>query len=54
MLVNLTDPVDAWYLYQQGIRTTPADKPRIKANHELLALIDDLTVRFPPFHGHPT
>ncbi|PPK63333.1 hypothetical protein V5P93_002304 [Actinokineospora auranticolor] len=48
LIISRTDPLDAWYFHQLGLRTTPADKPRMKANPALLQLIDDLTARREP------
>ncbi|MET9634451.1 hypothetical protein ABZX92_44050 [Lentzea sp. NPDC006480] len=48
LISSRTDPLDAWYFYQQGIRTTQANKPRMKADPDLLLMIDDLARRGDP------
>lgn len=48
LLSSRTDPLDAWYFYQLGVRSTAAEKPRMKADPELLRLIDDLAGRGEP------
>ncbi|MFC5290029.1 hypothetical protein ACFPM7_23490 [Actinokineospora guangxiensis] len=45
LLTSLTDPLDAWYFHELGIRATPIDKPRMKANLAMLNLIDELAER---------
>jgi hypothetical protein len=39
-ITSRTDQLDAWYFHERGIRQSPADKPRLKANPELCALVD--------------
>ncbi len=51
LLTSRTDPLDALYLHRLGIRTTPADKPPMRAAPELLPLIGELTARGEP--GRP-
>jgi hypothetical protein len=41
-LGSMTDPVDAYYFYKQGLRTDPAPKPRQELPSELRALLDTL------------
>jgi hypothetical protein len=42
ILTSHTDPVDAWYFYQLGVRSTPAEKPRINSPAALLDMVDSL------------
>ena len=39
-LTSRTGPLDDWYFYHLGIRSTPADKPTANASPALLQLID--------------
>lgn len=48
MLASLTDPLDAWYFHQLGLRATPSDKPRMKADPAVLDLVDELAERREP------
>jgi hypothetical protein len=41
-LTSRTDQLDAWYFHQLGVRGTPAAKPRMNANAELVDLVDAL------------
>jgi hypothetical protein len=42
-LTSRTGPLDDWYAYRTGQRTTPAPKPAINAEPEILALVDQIT-----------
>ena len=39
-----TDPLDAWYFTELGLRTTAAPKPRMRADPILLELVDKIAV----------
>jgi hypothetical protein len=39
---SLTDPLDAWYFTELGIRTSAAPKPRMRAEPILLELVDKI------------
>ena len=41
-LTSRTGPLDDWYFHQTGVRVTPAEKPRINVEPELLELIDTI------------
>jgi len=42
MLLSQTDPLDAWYLYEIGERQTPAAKPSLNAEPDILKLVDSM------------
>jgi hypothetical protein len=46
-LLSMTDPLDAYYLWQRGARTTPAKKPRQKLPTGLRALMDSINDQAP-------
>jgi hypothetical protein len=48
MLLSRTDELDAWYFFSLGIRTTPAPKPKLNANHRLYAIVKALAERADP------
>lgn len=48
LLTSRTDPVDAWYMNRLGYRQTPAAKPKMNADVDLLALVDNLAERREP------
>lgn len=48
VLSSLTDPVDAYYLYQHGIRTKPATKPQMRLHREIDAIVGFLEQERPP------
>ncbi|MEU1691234.1 hypothetical protein ABZ590_06575 [Streptomyces hirsutus] len=43
LLTSCTDRLDAWYFYQLGHTRTPVEKPAMKADAGVLALIDEIT-----------
>lgn len=45
--LSQTDDLDAWYLYSQGRRTTPAAKPRQALEEATVAMLDFLAERRP-------
>lgn len=46
-LLSMTDPLDAYYLWQRGARTKPAKKPRQKLPTGLRALLDSINDQAP-------
>ncbi len=44
-LTSRTDPLDAWYFYQLGVRSTPAPKPRFNRDPDLSTLVDTLAAQ---------
>jgi hypothetical protein len=47
VLPSLTDPLDAYYLHEHGIRSTPAPKPSVRLHPELQSLITGLETHRP-------
>jgi len=48
MLTSRTDELDAWYFYKQGVRKSPAEKPRFVAISKVLALVDAIAAQSEP------
>lgn len=48
MFTSQTDPLDAWVLYDQGQRTTPAPKPRLRLDGPSRRFLDRLCSERPP------
>jgi hypothetical protein len=48
VIPSRTDPLDAWYAYQLGDRSSPAPKPRLNCDPKIAALVDDLAARGEP------
>lgn len=46
-LTSFTDPLDAWALYDAGIRETPAEKPRMRVDARTRAFLDLLCAERP-------
>lgn len=47
-LTTRTGPLDTWYAYQLGQRTTQAEKPRLNGDPALLALVDQISASAEP------
>lgn len=47
-LTSFTDELDAWVLHEQGMRETPAQKPRMNLDDETRAFLDLLCDERPP------
>jgi hypothetical protein len=47
-LLSHTDPLDAWVLYERGMRTTPAEKPSMRLDKTSRAFLDLLCEERPP------
>lgn len=47
-VVSLTDPLDAWVLYEQGLRQVPAPKPTMGLDRSTRAFLDLLCSERPP------
>lgn len=47
-LTSRTVPLDDWYFYQLGERSTPAPKPTLNADSTLLALVDEIVIEGAP------
>lgn len=48
ILESQTDPLDAWYFFETGVRLGPAPRPQFRARPELLELVDQLCEAGPP------
>lgn len=47
-ITSLTGDLDAWYLHEHGYRLTPAPKPTISGDPDLLKLVDDIAAAAEP------
>jgi hypothetical protein len=47
-LLSHTDPLDAWVLYERGMRTTPAEKPSMRLDKTSREFLDLLCEERPP------